>query len=184
MRRIGLLLTALTLWLTAGCTNLLYQGELTALDSSGNERHFILYWTKSDPLVGAAKAGPAILLTECSPFTRISFDEQPDGLIFRGAPGEDRLPGDNPSIVTDLTCGKVATYSRWVDAREGALSLAILCQPINSDFQLQPRNYLKARGESYTFSIVQQVRKWSFFGETLPGPAIPECRKGAEHDKP
>lgn len=175
MRRFGVILSMLALWLTAGCTNFLYQGEITAQDSYGKERHFVLYWTRTDPLLGVAKAGPAILLTECSPFTRISFDEQAEGLIFRGMPGLDRLPGQGAAD-PNLICGKVANFAKWTEAKEGALAVAIFCEPVPNEFAVEPRNYLAARPQPYTFTVAEKVKKWSFLGKTLEGPPVPACR--------
>jgi len=176
MKRIYMVTCALTFWLTAGCTNFLYQGEITARDSYGKERHFVLYWTKKDPLIGTASAGPAILLTECSPFSRISFDEQSDGLIFRGEPDRDRFIKKDTTAGPDMVCGKVTNYTRWAEAKEGALYLAVFCEPVPNAFAVEPRNYLAADPKPYSFPVAEKIKKWSFFGETLEGPPVPECR--------
>jgi len=175
MRRITLLISALTLCFTTGCTNFLYQGEITAKDAYGKDRHFVLYWTKKDPFIGTASAGPAMLLTECSP-TKLSFDEQPAGLIFRSTSEFDRLVARSAAVDPNLICGKVTNYTRWTEAKEGTLSLAIFCEPVPNEFATQPRNYLAVSPQPYVFPIVEQLKKWSFFGETLPGPPAPECR--------
>src|SRR5450631_1070674 len=166
MTRIRFHLLAVVLLLSTGCTNLLYQGELTARDAYGMERHFLLYWTKTDPMLGQAKAGPAILLTECSPFTRIEFGDQTEGIVFRGMPGFDRLPGQTGTSDLNLICGKILSSASLVEAREGPLALAIFCQPVSDEFAVQKRNYLAARIEPYAFSIAEKINRWSFFGET------------------
>lgn len=176
MRRIILLLGTMSLLLTSGCTNFLYQGEMSARDSYGKERQFLLYWTKKDPLIGAPTAGPAILLTECSPLTRIDFSERLEGIVFLSSTDRDRLPGQNSAINPDLICGKVVNHARLTEVKEGALEVAIFCEPIPNDFAVEPRNYLAAQSQPYSFPIVEKVKKWSFFGETLGGPAVPECR--------
>ncbi|NJD90566.1 MAG: hypothetical protein FIA91_03480 [Geobacter sp.] len=176
MKRHWLPLLTLIICCTAGCTNFLYQGELAALDSYGKERHFVLYWTKTEPLMGEAKAGPAILLTECSPLTRIDFSERFDGIFFLGMPGDDRLPGQRRTTSWDMVCGKIANYARWVDVPAGQLSLSILCEPLHDEFDVEPRNYLAARQEAYSFPVVEKIKRWSFFGETLDGPLTPDCR--------
>lgn len=176
MRRIILLMGAMSLLLTSGCTNFLYQGEMSARDTYGKERQFVLYWTKKDPLIGAATAGPAILLTECSPLTRIDFSERLEGIVFLSSTDRDRLPGQISAINPDLLCGKVTNYARLTEAKEGALDVAIFCEPIPNDFAVEPRNYLAAHVQPYSFPIVEKVKKWSFFGETLKGPQVPECR--------
>jgi hypothetical protein len=177
MTRIRFLLLAAAMLLSTGCTNLLYQGELTAQDAYGNQRHFVLYWTRTDPLLGQTKAGPAILMTECSPFTRIEFSDQPEGVVFRGIPGFDRLPGQTDTGDLNLICGKITTHATLNDVLAGPLTMAIYCQPLSDEFSVQKRNYLAARTEPYVFSIAEKINRWSFFGETLPGPPVPECRE-------
>lgn len=177
MRRIILLLGATTILCASGCTNVLYQGEISARDAYGKERQFVLYWTKKDPLIGAATAGPAILLTECSPLTRIDFSERAEGIVFLSSTDRDRLPGQGGIVNPNLICGKVTNYARLTEAKEGALSVAILCEPIPNDFAMEPRNYLAAQPQPHTFPIVEKVKKWSFLGETLEGPPVPECRR-------
>ncbi len=171
-------LLAAALWLaTAGCANSLFQGELTAADAYGKDRRFVLYWTRTDPLIGQSKAGPAILLTECSPLTRIEFSDQPEGILFRGMPGSDIPPGQGGTVERDPVCGKVTNYTALSEAHAGPLDVVIYCRPAPGDgFAVQPRNYLAARSEPYIFPIDEKVRRWSFWGETLPGPSVPECR--------
>lgn len=177
MRRLLLLLAATTLLLTSGCTNFLYQGELSARDSYGKERQFVVYWTRKEPLIGAATAGPAILLTECSPLTRIDFSERLDGIFFLSSSDRDRMPGQGGTVNPNLVCGKVINYARLTEAKEGALEVAIFCEPTPNDFAVEPRNYLAAQAQPYSFPIVEKVKKWSFLGETLGGPPVPECRR-------
>lgn len=176
MRRILLFVCTATLLLTSGCTNFLYQGEILARDSYGKERQFVLYWTKKDPLIGAPTAGLAILLTECSPLTRIDFSERAEGIVFVSSTDMDRLAGQVSEVNANLTCGKVVNYARLTEAKEGALAVAILCEPIPNDFAVEPRNYLAVQAQPYSFPIVEKVKKWSFLGETLEGPQVPECR--------
>jgi len=173
-----ILLLAMTLWLIAGCANSLYQGELAASDAYGKDRRFVLYWTKTDPFLGQAKAGPAILLTECSPLTRIEFGDRPEGIVFRGMPGFDLLPGQAGAVNPDPICGTILNYTTLGDAHAGPLAVAIYCQPAPGDgFAVQPRNYLAARSEPYVFPIDEKIKKWSLGGETLEGPPVPECRE-------
>jgi hypothetical protein len=177
MRRIVLLVCTTTLLFTSGCTNFLYQGEISARDAYGKERQFVLYWTKKDPLIGEATAGPAILLTECSPFTRIDFSERAEGIVFLSSTDRDRLPGQSGAINSNLICGKITNYARLTEAKEGPLSVAVYCEPIQNDFAVEPRNYLFAQALPYSFPIVEKVKRWSFLGETLGGPPVPECRR-------
>jgi len=176
MRRICLFVSIAVFLSTSGCTNLLYQGEISSLDSYGKERHFILYWTKKEPLIGEATAGPAILLTECSPLSRIDFSERQEGIVFLSSSDRDRLAGQNSRTDQNLICGKVTNYAKLTEAKEGPLSVAILCEPLPNEFAVEPRNYLAARPQPYTFPIAEKVNRWSLFGETLAAPPVPECR--------
>ena len=78
----------------------------------------------------------------------------------------------------DQIFGRVANYTTPRDAHAGPLSLAIYCQPVPGDsFAVQPRDYLAARTQPYSFPIVEKMKRWSLFGETLSGPPVPECRR-------
>lgn len=168
MRRIASLCLGLTLVLS-GCSNSLYEGRLTATDAYGKERHFILYWSKTEPLIGSAKAGPAVLLTECSA-TRIDFADRPQGIVFRGEPGRDRPSATAAAVDGGRVCGRLLGYARLTDVAAGKLKVEIDCEPVADEFAMQPRDYLKARPEPYVFSVVVKARRWSLFGETLPAP--------------
>jgi len=170
MRRIPYLLMILALVLS-GCTNYMYQGQFTGPDAYGKERHFLLYWPKTEQLIGTTKAGPAILLTECS-LTRIDFDDQPQAIIFRGEPGRDRLAGQPSTVERDQTCGKILNYAKLADVPAGNLQLEIDCEPMSDEFAVQPRNYLKASREPYQVTVMEKTRHWSLMGETLPGPVL------------
>lgn len=170
MRHIGYLLVGLTA-LLSGCTNYLYQGKLTAMDAHGKERHFVLYWTKTDPLIGKSKAGPAILLTECST-TRIDFSDQPQGIIFRGERGRDRPAGKGKSAALPQTCGKILGYAKLADVPAGPLNVEIDCTPLSNSFAIQKRDYLKAREKPYAFPVVEKINRWSLMGTTLPAPVL------------
>jgi len=170
------LITGVTLLLLSGCTNALYQGELTALDAYGKERSFLLYWTRTEPLVGHAKAGPAILLTECS-LTRIDFTDQADGVVFRGTPGEDRLAGATDTVELNQVCGAIEGLTSLRDAKAGPLAVRIDCEPMPPDvFAAFPRNYLAASPPAHRIEIVEALHVWSLFGKTLPAPQPPQCR--------
>jgi len=176
MRRFILYVCASTLLLASGCTNYLYQGEMSARDAYGNERQFVLYWSKKEPLIGDATAGPAVLLTECSPLTRIDFSERAEGIVFLSSSDRDRLPGQGGAVNPNLICGRVTDHVRLTEAKAGTLSLAILCEPIPNDFAVEPRNYPAAQAQPYVFPIVEKVKRWRLLGETLEGPPVPECR--------
>jgi len=168
-------LLVICLGILSGCTNYMYQGQLSASDAYGQERQFILYWPKTEQLLGTTNAGPAILLTECST-TRIDFSDQPQGIIFRGEQGMDRLPGSDAAVSDDQVCGKFLSYDKLADVPPGDLALQVDCEPIPDDFAAFPRDYLKARAEPYVFPVVEETRHWSLFGETPPAPVL-YCRE-------
>lgn len=177
MRRIFMLPVGFALLFSTACTNTLYQGEIPALDAYGKERRFILYWTKTDPLIGEIKAGPAVLLTECSP-TRVDFTDQAEGIVFRGEPGFDRLSGAATSVEPGQVCGRIMGHAALSEAGAGPLSVRIDCQPMPpDDFALRPRNYLAARSGPYFFPLAEKVKTWSLLGKTLEAPPVPECRE-------
>jgi hypothetical protein len=177
MNRIWLALMLGALGIVSGCSSSLYQGNLAARDASGTERHFVLYWTRTSPLVGRATAGPATLLTECSPSTRVEFIDQYEGIVFLGTPGRDRILGQVGATEAHLVCGRVTNYGTWADAKAGPLSLMVYCEPAPTDQSREPRNYIAARPYPYIFQIVEKTKKWSLFGETLEAPPLPECRQ-------
>lgn len=158
-------------WVLSGCTNYLYQGQFSGTDAYGKERHYILYWPKTEQLLGTTKAGPAVLLTECS-LTKIDFDDQPQGIIFRGEQERDRLPGSNSSVGRDQLCGKILNYAELADISAGNIQLEIDCEPISDDFAIQPRNYPKAKPGPYVIPVIEKIKKWSLTGETLPAPTL------------
>jgi hypothetical protein len=165
-------LALLFIWTLSGCTNYLYQGRLSGLDAYNKANQFTLYWPRTEPLIGRAKAGPAILMTDCSS-TRIDFSEQPEGIVFRGEQGRDRLAGEAASVSRNQICGSIVGQRRLADVQAGELSLFINCEPMPADdFDAQPRNYPKAQAGPYIFHIVEKIRHWSLFGETLPGPEV------------
>ena len=155
----------------SACTNYLYQGEFSGADAYNKANHFTLYWPKTEPLLGRDKAGPAILMTDCST-TRIDFSEQPDGIVFRGEHDRDRLAGETASVNRNQICGKFVGQSQLADIHAGALPILINCEPMPADeLAILPRNYPRASTEPYIVQIVEKIKRWSFFGETLPGPA-------------
>ncbi len=172
MKPMRYLLPVLLTWALSGCTNYLYQGQLSGVDAYGNNGRFQLYWTKTEKLIGSTKAGPAILRTECS-FTAIAFEDQPDGIIFRGEPGKDRIPGKASTVEIGQPCGRILNHAKLAEAREGELLITIGCEPMPPDeFDVRPRNYLKARADPYIFPVFEKIKRWSLFGETLEAPIM------------
>lgn len=155
-----------------GCATYVYQGEIRAEDSSGVARRTQLYWTKTDPLIGSAKAGPAVLRTACG--TPVTYVEQPDAIVFRGVPGQDRLAGQEVSVAPGQECGRFLGYRHFAVIRDGELRLTIHCEPVNDEFSVG-RAYLQARQEPYTFPIHVEEH-WSLLGRMPDPPPPPACR--------
>lgn len=159
-----------------GCTNYLYQGRLAGVDAYNKANQFTLYWPKTEPLIGRDKAGPAILMTDCST-TRIDFSDQPEGIVFRGEQGRDRLAGATSGVSRNQICGSIVGQRQLAEVHAGELLVLINCEPMPADeFDAQPRNYPKAQAEPYIFHIVEKIKRWSVFGETLQGPDV-SCAK-------
>jgi hypothetical protein len=159
-----------------GCTNYIYQGRISGVDAYNKANQFTLYWPKTVPLIGRDKAGPAIFMTDCST-TRIDFSEQPEGIVFRGEEGRDRLAGATSGVSRNQVCGSFVGQQKLVEVHAGKLALLISCEPMPADeFDTQPRNYPKAKAEPYKFHIVEIIKHWSLFGETLQGPDV-SCTK-------
>jgi hypothetical protein len=156
-----------------GCTNYLYQGSIKAEDSAGKQRQVVLYWSKTDPLIGDEKADVAHLLTECG--SLVVFENQPEGIIFRGEPQRDRLvspqatTGGSPAQT--LECGRIQGPRRLVDLGRGKVSLTIQCEPVSGEFSVQKRTYLKARNAPYEFAVTEN-KQWSFLGSTPDAPTV------------
>ena len=158
-----------------GCASTLYQGEIVAPSSSGEDRRAILYWSKTRAFPWKAKAGPAVLLNECG--TPVTFVERPEGIVFLGTPGQDQ-PVDGSPAGQEFRCGRIVGGERFVDLGEGPLDLTITCHPVEDDegFGAIPgaTGYLAARTEPYRFTISGE-RSWSLLGATPPAPAPPAC---------
>lgn len=155
-----------------GCATYVYQGEIRAKDSRGVERQTQLYWTRTDPLIGRAKAGPAILRTACG--TPVTYVEQPDSIVFRGVPGQDRMVGQSASVRPGDVCGRFVGHKRFIDIGAGALQLTIRCVPLTDEFSVA-RAYLQARPAPYTFPVHEEKR-WSLLGTVPNAPPPPPCR--------
>jgi hypothetical protein len=160
-----------------GCTHSLYHAELDTLNSEEFPRKTVLYWSKTDKLIGAPKAGPILLMTACST-RRIHFDETEDGIVFRGTPGQDRIPGQPGSVAEGTICGKVQSASKITDLQAGSLSLTVHCEAMTDEFSIRTGlfspSYIQAREEPYLVDV-QEERSWSVLGMTPDAPAPPAC---------
>ena len=173
MKRVTQFIFIVLLIQITGCANYMYQGELMATDSANQSRKVILYWPKTDPLIGEVKAGPAMLLTECG--IPIMFQQQPEGIIFRGSSADDRLPGQAPGSLQDGNeCGRFVDQSELKAISDGPLLVKVLCEPISDDFSVVDRTYLKAHDEPYEFDI-SETKEWTLLGSTPNAPEPPLC---------
>lgn len=161
-----------------GCTNYVYQGSIKAEDSEGKQRQMLLYWSKTEPLIGDEKADIAHLNTECG--SLIVFENQPEGIIFRGEPQRDRIVPElaTPDAGTSKTfeCGRITGASRLTELGSGKVSLTIRCAPLSDDFSVVRRVYPKARQAAYVFDVTEN-KNWSLLGSTPELPAPPPCRE-------
>jgi hypothetical protein len=173
MKRILPILVVLGLSLQ-GCSSYLYEGKIQAKDSAGRDRQVIIYWTKTGGFFAKPKAGPARLLTECG--TPIMFEEQPQGIVFRGTPGQDRVVIGEPalSMPTEVPCGSFIGPKLFLDIAGGPLKLTILCEPVADKSSEESRTYIQAREEPYEFPITS-IKKWSLSGKAPEAPAPPVC---------
>ncbi len=161
-----------------GCTNTLYQGEIDAMNSQDQERKVVFYWTKTEKLIGKDKAGPAILMTECST-RRLTFVEKENGIFFFGTPGLDNLADQTPITSQDQPCGKIVNEQKFNDIQSGTINLEIHCMANIDEFSVTSEAtlpaYIKARNEPYRFEI-ESLSNWSFLGEIQDAPSPPACR--------
>ena len=156
-----------------GCANYLYQGRFDALDSDGRERAFVLYWPKTDGVLWPAKAGPAVLLTECG--IPVTFDQQPEGIVFRGIPGQDAPVADDAGATAQvIPCGVFVGATKLKAIEDGSVQIMIKCRPLTNEFAVQPRRYLQARPDPYRIEVTS-TKEWSLFGKTPQAPQAPPC---------
>jgi hypothetical protein len=160
-----------------GCTHSLYHAELDALNSEEFPRKTLLYWSKTNKLIGAPKAGPILLMTACST-RRIHFDETETGIVFRGTPGQDRIPGQPGTVTEGTICGKVQSAAKITDLQAGPLSLTVHCEAMTDEFSIRTGlfspSYLQAREEPYVVDV-QEEQGWSLLGRTPDAPQPPAC---------
>lgn len=169
-------------WLIAfvvltGCTHSLYHAELDTLNSKEFPRKAVLYWSKTDKLIGAPKAGPILLMTACST-RRIHFDETESGIVFRGTPGQDGIPGQPGTVAEGTICGQVQSASKITDLQAGPLFLTVHCEALTDEFSIQTGlfspSYIQAREEPYRFDVHEE-RSRSLLGKTPAAPEPPAC---------
>ena len=177
MRRICSLALILVALLTQACVNYQYRGEISAHDSFGEPRQAILYWSKTKAWLARPKAGHAIVLTECG--VPIRYDQRPEQIVFRGTPGEDRIPGQPPPIVDNLECGHFVEQISLVEVEAGDIQLTVLCEAVSNEFSVtatgRARSYLQVRAEPYVFPVTRR-KSTSLFGKIPDAPSPPVCR--------
>lgn len=170
----SVLIVALAIAIQGCVTNSLYTGDLTVPDpEAGNDRRVVLYWTKTDPLLGSPKAGPATVLTQCG--RSMTFVERPEGIVYRGDPGRD-ITSDGSPVEDGQVCGRFLGHQRFVDLNEGLLQVQVMCEAQFDDFSVVREGYLPARAEPYTFPI-SRAEASSLFGTEPDVPDPPACER-------
>lgn len=168
---------SIALMVLAGCTHSLYHAELDTLNSERDPRKSVLYWSKTEPLFGTPKAGPILLMTSCST-RRIHFDETESGIVFRGTPGQDRIPGQSGTVPEGAICGQVRSASKITDLQAGPLSLTVHCEAMTDEFSIRTGlfspSYIQERQEPYRFDV-HEKRSRSLLGKTPAAPEPPTC---------
>lgn len=168
---------SIALMVLTSCTHSLHHAELDTVNSKGDLRKSVIYWSKTGKLIGAPKAGPILLMTACST-RRIHFDETEHGVVFRGTPGQDRIPGQPGTVAEGAICGEIQSASKTTDLQAGPLSLTVHCEAMTDEFSIRPGlfspSYIQARQEPYRFDI-QEERSWSLLGRTPDAPEPPAC---------
>lgn len=154
------------IFLVSGCTHYLYQGDFQARDNLDETRQYRLWWTKTEPLIGADKAGPIILNVACG--VPIELTESAAGISFIA--GSDKYESTVGETGITLVCAKINNLSRFVDYRKGDIVLTAQCKPKADDFSLQP-SFLSTTQESYRIPI-KVKEKWSLLESALSAPVL------------
>lgn len=179
MKRIFLkIVMGWTLLLIAGCANTIYKAELDVFNSNNEKQKSILYWSKTGKLIGDSMAGPVILMTACST-RRINFVEMDSGIVFRGNPNEDRMPGQSSSNVAEGTlCGQIDSANQISKLKSGSLLLTIKCEAVLDEFSATDYKYtpayIQANELPYHYDV-QESTSWSILGAIPEVPSPPEC---------
>jgi len=159
----------------SGCTNFIYHDTIVAPDTAGVDRKVLLWWPKTEPLIGAAKAGPASLITECG--ETLTLDDQPAGVIYRGSPDRDRLPGGTAPVADGTECARLQGLGALKEFSGGEVLLQVRCEPLPGDeFSAVSHTRIRPSEQPYRFDM-REERKWSLLGSALPPPAPPECKE-------
>jgi hypothetical protein len=174
-RKAGFVLLAIA---TSACTHTLYQAELDAVNSAGKPIKSVVYWSKTDEWFGESKAGPVVLLSECSS-RRLDFVESDQGIVFWGKRGRDRLSGQSSAIIKPTVCGQITQAETMTDLTTGTLPVIINCtagtSAVATSTDQYTQAYLAARPQPYLFEVKADSH-WSLTGTTIVAPTPPECR--------
>ncbi len=154
-RLAGGLLGLVLLLGAAGCgTQYVYHDTITAQSSIGEDRDFLVWWSRTERrLWFDGVQGSIRLLTECSP-NSVNFDEQESGIVFELRPGFDEAALDDV-IGPGGACGTILDAKQIKELGEGTLRLTIRCRPLVDDegFSTAPNPYLAGAEEPYVFQI-------------------------------
>lgn len=165
--------------LSAACTHTLYQAELDAFNAKSDPVKTVIYWSKTSPLLGVVKAGPIMLLSECST-RRLDFVDSEQGIVFWGKLGGDTRMGEQTPLQGRAVCGSIGQYSSIVDIETGRLPVTIHCQAFTDAFALSSPPYtdayLAAQSQPYWYDV-KSTSHWTFWGEVPIAPPAPACHK-------
>lgn len=166
--------------ISTACSHTLYQAELDALNAQGDPIKTVVYWSKTSPLLGVEKAGPIMLLSECST-RRLEFVDSDQGIVFWGKLGGDARMGEQTPLQDRTVCGSIGgEYSAIADIEVGRLPVTIHCQAFTDAFSLSSPPYtdayLAARSQPYWYDI-KSTSHWTFWGEVPIAPVAPTCHQ-------
>ena len=149
--------------LLSGCAKTYYYtAEIEALNSSGEQKQFVLWWEKTEGRF-IYDRGPerAAILTECSS-KNLAFENISGlGIIYRKKPTDRGVTRD---VNNYEACGKITSAERLEDLSTGVVYVEIYCRPSRGD-------YLKAKDGFYVFEVQRYKEK-----ETMSAPGRPDCR--------
>jgi len=137
------------------------------MDSNGSPCDYRFYWTKTDPMVGDATAGPGILQSTCS--TPKTFADSTQGIVLELT--TDQYQTQPPTTGTSVICAKILNLSEFQDYDEGDLQIRFLCRSIEDDFAVVKRSLPAPTSDAYLVPIEKPTSKWSFGKDNAMAPS-------------
>lgn len=163
-----------TLFLSGCAHNYVYSGTLEAEDSTGKTRKHLLYWNRTERIIGYDTVeGSVRMLPQCS-LNTVAYDEQPNGIVFRARENDKQVIGEAAPDLKQRVCGKVMGANRIKDLAEGTVEVTVLCEDEPADELSRPKPYLKASERPYPFPVSKhEVSNFSDEGNV---PKRPYCK--------